>query len=370
MRLVAPCFALLLVLLPAGAGEEDGTFLTERELSLVDDALALLNMTRADAGFDKLVLEDDWRLPLVDRTLKRPLEAADVAWGWAARARGTPEAILGAATRELGWRMPAVLTPEPVALAWEELAKVTAKLSESEKEDLVRAAYALLVSEDAHDGVVPKPEREAEPEALSVGSLIAKSGLVGWIIIGLSIVMLAMVIENFVTLNREKLAPPELIDEIQSLFDEGQFQEAMELCENERNFFTRVCAAGIAKIGHDFEVIETSIQEMGDEEAIKLHQKVGWIAVLAAVSPMLGLFGTVQGMIASFHTIATKTNPSPSELADGIYTALLTTLFGLMVAIPATAAFSFIRNRLVRSTIEIGAIVEDLFERFRKEGAQ
>jgi biopolymer transport protein ExbB len=210
----------------------------------------------------------------------------------------------------------------------------------------------------------------APPEALSVGDLIAKSGLVGWIIIGLSIVMLAMVIENFVTLNREKLAPPELIDEIQSLFDEGQFQEAMELCENERNFFTRVCAAGIAKIGHDFEVIETAIQEMGDEEAIKLHQKVGWIAVLAAVSPMLGLFGTVQGMIASFHTIATKANPSPSELAGGIYTALLTTLFGLMVAIPATAAFSFIRNRLVRSTIEIGAIVEDLFERFRKEGAQ
>jgi len=222
------------------------------------------------------------------------------------------------------------------------------------------AALPLFAQEGA-------PAAAAQPESLSMGDLIAKSGLVGWIIIGLSIVMLAMVIENFVTLNREKLAPPELIDEIQSLFDEGQFQEAMELCENERNFFTRVCAAGIAKIGHDFEVIETAIQEMGDEESIKLHQKVGWIAVLAAVSPMLGLFGTVQGMIASFHTIATKANPSPAELAGGIYTALLTTLFGLMVAIPATAAFSFIRNRLVRSTIEIGAIVEDLFERFRKE---
>lgn len=213
-------------------------------------------------------------------------------------------------------------------------------------------------------------EAAASVEALSIGSLIAKSGIVGWLIIGLSIVMLAMVIENYVTLNREKLAPPELIDEIQSLFDEGQFQEAMELCENERNFFTRVCGAGIAKIGHDFDVIETAIQEMGDEEAIKLHQKVGWIGVLAAVAPMIGLFGTVQGMIGSFHTIATKANPSPAELADGIYTALLTTLFGLMVAIPATAAFSYIRNRLVRSTIEIGAIVEDLFERFRSTEAR
>jgi hypothetical protein len=166
MRPVATCFALLLVLLPAGAGEEEGSFLTERELSLVDDALALLNMTRADAGFDKLVLEDDWRLPVVDRTLKRPLEAADVAWGWAARAKGTPGAILDAATRELGWRTPAVLTPEPVALAREELAKITAKLSEGEKDDLVRAAYALLVSDDAHDGLFEKPEAELEPEAL------------------------------------------------------------------------------------------------------------------------------------------------------------------------------------------------------------
>jgi biopolymer transport protein ExbB len=230
------------------------------------------------------------------------------------------------------------------------------------------AARALPVSLALFAAASPLFAQEAaEADSLSVGQLVVASGVVGWIIILLSIVMLALVIENYVTLNREKLAPPELIDEIQSLFDEGQYQEAMELCENEPNFFTRVCAAGIAKIGHSFEVIETAIQEMGDEEAIKLHQKIGWVAVLAAISPMLGLFGTVQGMIASFHTIATETNPSPAQLAGGIYTALLTTLFGLMVAIPATAAFSYLRNRLVRSTIEIGAIVEDLFERFRTQ---
>jgi len=234
---------------------------------------------------------------------------------------------------------------------------------------LRRALPALVVFFVAVAPALAQDAAAAEPPSLSVGELVIASGVVGWIIIALSIVMLAIVIENIVTLNREKLAPPELIDEIQSLFDEGQFQEAMELCENEPNFFTRVCAAGISKIGHDFEVIEQAISEMGDEESIKLHQKIGWIAVLAAVSPMLGLFGTVQGMIASFHTIATKANPSPAELAGGIYTALLTTLFGLMVAIPATAAFSYIRNKLVRSTIEIGAIVEDLFERFRSTKA-
>ena len=215
----------------------------------------------------------------------------------------------------------------------------------------------------------PLLAQEAQPQtqaqSLSIGNLIVLSGLVGWIIIGLSVVMVAVVIEAYVTLGRQRLAPPELIDEVQSLFDENQFQEAMELCENERNFFARVTAAGIAKIGQDFEVIQTAIHEMSDEEAIRLHQKTGWIATLAAISPMLGLFGTVQGMIMSFHTIATTTNPSPAELANGIYIALLTTFEGLMVAIPAVAAFAYLRNRLVRTTIEIDAIVEDLFERFR-----
>jgi biopolymer transport protein ExbB len=230
---------------------------------------------------------------------------------------------------------------------------------------LRRALPALVVFFVAVAPALAQEAAPAETKALSMGELVVLSGLVGWIIIALSVVMVAIVIENIVTLSREKLAPPELIDEIQSLFDEGQFQEAMELCENEPNFFTRVCAAGISKIGHDFEVIEQAITEMGDEESIKLHQKIGWIAVLAAVSPMLGLFGTVQGMIASFHTIASQANPTPAELAGGIYVALLTTLEGLMVAIPATAAFAYIRNKLVRTTIEIGAIVEDLFERFR-----
>lgn len=205
-----------------------------------------------------------------------------------------------------------------------------------------------------------------EDTDLSVGGLIAASGIFGWLIIVLSIVALAVAIENFVTLKREKLAPPEIIDEIQALFDEGQFQDAMELCENEPTFLTRVCGSGIAKIGHSYEVISAAIEEMGDQEAIKLHQKVGWLSLIANVAPMMGLLGTVFGMVLAFNTIATSGgNANPAELADGISQALLTTLFGLIVAIPTTAAFAYMRNNLVRSAIEVGAIVEDLFDRFR-----
>ena len=209
----------------------------------------------------------------------------------------------------------------------------------------------------------------AEGESRSLMDTFKDAGQIGWLIVALSVVALALVIENFVSLRRDKLAPPELIDEIQALFDEGQYQEAMELCENEPSFFTRICGAGVAKIGHSFEVIEKSLEEMGDEEAIKLHQKIGWLALISNVAPMMGLLGTVGGMIKAFQTIASSAGQaSPAELADGISQALLTTMFGLIVAIPTTGAFAYLRNNLIRSVIEVGAIVEDLFERFRPEG--
>ncbi len=202
----------------------------------------------------------------------------------------------------------------------------------------------------------------------TIASVLKESGVIGMCIVALSVVALAIIIENFVSLKRDKLAPPELIDEIQALFDENQYQEAMELCENEPSYFTRVCGAGIAKIGHHFSTIEKAVEEMGDEESIKLHQKVGWLSLIANVAPMMGLLGTVSGMVEAFNKIAsTGGQASPAELAGGISKALLTTMFGLIVALPVTAAFAFIRNRMVRTIIEVGAIVEDLFERFREE---
>jgi biopolymer transport protein ExbB len=210
----------------------------------------------------------------------------------------------------------------------------------------------------------------AQQESESAFAVFKKAGMIGGLIMLLSVVALAVIIENFVSLNRDKLAPPELIDEIQALFDEGQYQEAMELCENEPSFFTNVTGAGVAKIGHSFGVIEQSISEMGDEEAIRLHQKIGWLSLIANIAPMMGLLGTVSGMVKAFNEIASSGGQAnPADLAKGISEALLTTLFGLIVAIPTTAAFAFLRNRLVKTVIEVGAIVEDLFERFRPESA-
>lgn len=212
----------------------------------------------------------------------------------------------------------------------------------------------------------------AEPidSSISVAQIFKDGGTIGWIIVLLSIVAVALAIESAVNIRKDKLAPPHLIDEIEALFEAQDYQEAINLCESEPNFFTNVVAAGLPKLNASFEAMEKSLEEMVEEEALKLHAKVGWLSFIAAVSPMLGLLGTVSGMIQAFKVIAaTKGQADPSQLSTGISGALVTTMFGLVVALPVTFFFTVFRNKVVKMTIEIGAIVEDLFERFRPSKA-
>lgn len=111
------------------------------------------------------------------------------------------------------------------------------------------------------------------------------------------------------------------------------------------------------------------MQEVGEEETMKLEHRLGYIALIGTISPMVGLLGTVDGMVTSFQVIAnTPTQPKPSELAGGISTALITTLVGLWLAIPAIAIFGIMRNQMARLTLEVGIVSEGLMSRFSTMG--
>jgi biopolymer transport protein ExbB len=214
-----------------------------------------------------------------------------------------------------------------------------------------------------------------EPEgAKQSGSFIGEvlsydnAGIIGYLIIVMSVVAVALIIENFMTIKREKLAPPDLIDELEALFDAENFQEAVELCEQEKNYLTNCVGAGLSKLGHPFETMQTSLREMQTEESVKLFQKIGWLSLISAIAPMMGLFGTVSGMFITFGKIADAGGSvSPATLAGGIKMALITTILGLTVAIPVGVCFFILRNRVIRMSTEVNAIAEDLFERFRKD---
>ena len=208
--------------------------------------------------------------------------------------------------------------------------------------------------------------QETTQQPNPIADAFANAGIIGYIIVALSIVSVALIIENFVSIKRDKLAPPDIIDELEALFEENNYQEAMDLCENERTYLTNVVQSGLSKLGHPFETIQTSVREMEEEETVKLFQKIGWLSLIAASAPMMGLLGTVSGMFLTFGDIAAAAGSvSPAKLAGGIKLALVTTIFGLVVALPTGAFFFTFRNRVVRTSIEVNAIAEDLFERFR-----
>jgi biopolymer transport protein ExbB len=114
---------------------------------------------------------------------------------------------------------------------------------------------------------------------------------------------------------------------------------------------------------------ETAMQEVGDDETLAMEQKIGYLALIASIAPMLGLLGTVQGMVVSFQYLAvSNTSLNSSGLIDGIATALFTTLEGLVVCIPAVVFHMIYKNRLARFMLECGHVATNLMKNFQIVG--
>jgi biopolymer transport protein ExbB len=196
--------------------------------------------------------------------------------------------------------------------------------------------------------------------------ILTKGGPIGIVILILSVATLALVIEFGVNVRRDKICPPELVDELEALLEEEEYQEALELCEAEPNFLTNSLAAGLPRLNEGFVKMKEAMEAQAGIEAVKLQQKVGWMLFLSNVAPMLGLFGTVTGMIMAFNKIVELgAKVTPADLAEGISAALVTTFLGLLVAIPALAAYQYFRNKATRISIDFAGILEDMTERFR-----
>ncbi|TWT43206.1 MotA/TolQ/ExbB proton channel family protein [Botrimarina hoheduenensis] len=189
------------------------------------------------------------------------------------------------------------------------------------------------------------------------------------IFLGLSFLLLSLMVMNLVKASRANVAPPDLIEAFEAHLNAKQYSEAYDLAASDDSFLGRVLAAGLGRLsgGGDYPRAIEMMQEVGEEESMKLEHRLSYMALIGTISPMIGLLGTVQGMIASFTVIATSpTTPKPSELAEGISTALFTTLIGLALAIPAIAAYNLLRNRVQRLVLDVGIVSEGLLSRFEK----
>ena len=185
----------------------------------------------------------------------------------------------------------------------------------------------------------------------------------------LSFVFVALIVMNIMSIRQQNVVPPDLVQNFEALLNEKRFQDAYELAKSDESVLGHVLAAGLAKLQEGYSQAVEAMQEVGEDENMRLEQRLSYIALIGTVSPMVGLLGTVNGMVSAFRVIAdSQTQPKPSLLAEGISTALITTLVGLSLAIPAIAAFTIFRNRLQRLVLEVGIYSERLMNRFQNVG--
>lgn len=191
----------------------------------------------------------------------------------------------------------------------------------------------------------------------------------GWgyllVFLALSVTLVSLFVMNMLAARRDTLCPQELVDSFEEKLNEKDFQSAYDMARTDESVLGQVLSAGLAKLSRGYNKAIEGMQEVGEEESMKLEHRLSYMALIGNLSPMIGLFGTVHGMIASFQVIALGgASPKPAELAEGISTALFTTLIGLAIAIPAIAAYNVIRNRVSRLLLEVGVTSENLMSRF------
>jgi biopolymer transport protein ExbB len=175
----------------------------------------------------------------------------------------------------------------------------------------------------------------------------------------------ALIVMIVLGMRRSVICPPELAAAFEARLNERQYQEAYELAKQSRSFLGKVLAAGMSRLTEGYDASLVAMQEVGEEHSVKMEQRNGYIALIAQISPMFGLLGTVDGMVMAFDVIAhSNVTPKPSELAQGIGTALVTTVVGLWIAIPAMVFYHAIRNRVTRLVAEAAWISGNLMKRF------
>jgi biopolymer transport protein ExbB len=189
------------------------------------------------------------------------------------------------------------------------------------------------------------------------------------IFLAMSFTLVALFVMNLLTARRDNVVPVHLVEGFEAHLNEKRYQEAYEMAKADESFLGQVLSAGLGKLSAGYAQAIEAMQEVGEEENMKLEHRLSYMALIGTISPMLGLFGTVHGMIASFRVIATSdSTPKAQDLAVGISTALFTTLVGLAIAIPAIAAYNILRNRVSRLVLEVGILSEGLMSRFQTVG--
>jgi biopolymer transport protein ExbB len=183
---------------------------------------------------------------------------------------------------------------------------------------------------------------------------IRASGPIGFCLLLLSIYFTALVIRLFMEFRVSEAVPAALVEKLEAAIRDKKFQDAYDVCKDNESFLARLVRTGIANLPNGRAEAKEAMQQVTEEMVTTLEMKISYLAIIGTLGPMIGLVGTIWGMILSFQEIATAAGaqPRPEKVAEGISTALFITLEGVSLSVPAIFFFAFFRNRIAQMTME------------------
>jgi biopolymer transport protein ExbB len=183
--------------------------------------------------------------------------------------------------------------------------------------------------------------------------LFETTGPVGYLMVGCSVAGTTLVIEHIVNLRRDKLAPQVLAGDLEALINEEEYDQAVELCDENPCYLANVVGSALRMRDAGYQEMVAGLEAAANEEAFKLNTKISYLSLIGNVAPLLGLLGTVTGMISSFQVIETLKAPTPGDLAKGVYESLVNTTLGLFIAIVFLTIYFLFKNKVSRMCLSI-----------------
>ncbi|HIJ74338.1 MAG TPA: MotA/TolQ/ExbB proton channel family protein [Candidatus Hydrogenedentes bacterium] len=208
-------------------------------------------------------------------------------------------------------------------------------------------------------------------EELISGEIITQGGIIMIPIVACSVIALTITIERFITLRRAQIDTREFMDAMRTVLRRNRIQEAIAICDENDAPVARIMKAGVLKHNRGKEDIREAIEDAGHLEIPRLERYLSALATCAHVAPLLGLLGTVAGMIKAFAQIQNlKGQVNPSDLAEGIGNALVTTAAGLTIAIPTLVLYNYFVSRVDNMILEMEISSSELVELLTKDRSE
>jgi biopolymer transport protein ExbB len=220
---------------------------------------------------------------------------------------------------------------------------------------------ASAFAQDVTTGAKPAPADSIIHVILSGGPLII---LIWCAILGTSITMVTFIIQNIITLRRENMAPKALVDSLHNEIAAGNYQAAWETCDANDNYLANILKGALERVGRGKESVDDTVAEYSLREATTLRTRNSYLSVIGVISPMIGLLGTVIGMMKAFAVLGASGIGDPRGLATSIGEVLMATASGLFIAIPAFISYYIFRNRsqqvIVYADDKVSRLLEDI----------